>query len=175
MPAVDERELGAALERLRELGAVAADRHRGVVRGEHETDNRLRAAGDCSLRRVGDPRRPVLHPGEDGHVELALERRARLLGDRVERRSVLDPEQAIPLDEIVEQLRSNRLPAADVRVVRGDVAEPLGRPVGHQDDGDRRSSRHSRVTPSSRCLAPRRRPRRDDDEAAAGTWWTRGS
>ena len=42
------------------------------------------AGRERALGGVRDPRRPVLHPGEDGQVELGLERRARLLGDRVE-------------------------------------------------------------------------------------------
>ena len=65
VPAVDERELGAARERLLQLVAVALDRHRRVVRGQHEPGDDLRAAGERRLGGIGDPRRPVLHPGED--------------------------------------------------------------------------------------------------------------
>ena len=62
VPALDERELGAARERLLELVAVALDRERRVVRREHEPDDALGAAGERRLRGVGDARRPVLHP-----------------------------------------------------------------------------------------------------------------
>jgi hypothetical protein len=42
----------------------------------------------------------VLHPGEDRLAELGLQRRARLLGDRVERRGTLDAEAPVALDEV---------------------------------------------------------------------------
>ena len=45
VPAVDEGELGAAVESALELAAVAGDRHRRVVRREHEPDDRLGAGG----------------------------------------------------------------------------------------------------------------------------------
>ena len=132
VPAVDEAQLGASVERALELLAIALDRERRVVRREHEADDRLGACGERRFRGVGDARRPVLHAGEDGQLELALERGARLLGDRVQRRRVLDPEPAVALDEIVEVLGRDRPAAADVGVVRGHVGEPLGRAVRHQ-------------------------------------------
>src|SRR5207253_785817 len=58
-----------------------------------------------------------------------------LLGDRVERRAVLDPEASVALDEVVEQLGPDRPPAADVGVVGRHVRQPLRASVGHQDDG----------------------------------------
>ena len=135
VPALDEAELRAAGERALELLAVARDRQRRVVRREHEADDLLGSRGDRRLGRVRDPRRPVLHPGEDRQAQLGLERRARLLGDRVERRGVLDPEPPVALDEIGEVLGRDRPAAADVGVVRGDVRQPLGRAVRHEDDG----------------------------------------
>ena len=135
VPALDEAQLRAAVERTLELLAVARDRERGVVRREHE-------AAICSApeetRRLGsirDARRPVLHPREDGQPELGLERSARLLGDRVERRRVLDAEPPVALDEVGEVLGRDRAAASDVGVVGGDVRQPLGRAVGHEDDG----------------------------------------
>ena len=85
VPALDEAQLRAAVERLLELLAVAGDREPRVVRREHEPDDRVGAGRERALGRLGDARRPVLHAGEDRQAELALERRARLLGDRVER------------------------------------------------------------------------------------------
>ena len=135
VPALDEAQLAAAGERALELLAVARDRERGVVRREHEPDDLLGPRGDSRLGSVRDPRRPVLHPREDRHPELGLEGGARLLGDRVERRGVLDAEPPVALDEIGEVLRRDRPAAADVGVVRGDVRQPLGRAVRHEDDG----------------------------------------
>ena len=126
VPALDEVQLGAVSERGVELRAVPGDRHRGVVRREDKTDDLVRASGERGVDRVRDPRRPVLHPRADGHPELALERGARLLGDRVERGRVLDPQPPVPLDKVGEVLRRDRPAAADVGVVRGDVGEPLG-------------------------------------------------
>ena len=45
------------------------------------------------------------------------------------------PRRAVALDEVLEQLGPDRPAAADVGVVGGHVLEPLGRAVGHQDDG----------------------------------------
>ncbi len=132
VPAVDEAQLGASVERALELLAIALNRERRVVRREDEADDRFGAARERRFRSVADARRPVLHAGEHRQLELPLERGARLLGDRVQRRRVLDPEPAVALDEIVEVLGRDRPPAADVRVVRGHVGEPLGRAVRHQ-------------------------------------------
>ena len=104
------------------------------MRRQHEADDDVGARRERRLRGVGDARRPVLHAGEDRQAELVLERGARLLGDRVQRIVLLDPEPAVARDEIVEVLGRDRPAAADVRVVRGHVREPLGRAVRHQDD-----------------------------------------
>jgi hypothetical protein len=103
------------------------------VRREDEPRQPLGAARERALDGLRDPRLPVAHPREDGQPELALERRARLIRDRVQRRGLVDPEPPVALDEVLEQLRADRPPAADVGVVGGDVGEPLGAPVGHQD------------------------------------------
>jgi hypothetical protein len=162
VPALDEDELGAPGERLVELLAVAPDREPRVVRGEDEPDDALRACRDRGGRGVGDPRRPVLHPGEHRQAELDLERRPRPLGDLVQGIRVLDPEAPVALGQLGDQLRSNRSPAADVCVVGRNVLDPLRRPVRHQDDG----SRH--VTVSSRCLTPGFSPSRAKGPARAG-------
>ena len=98
VPALDEAELPVTCERALELLAVARDRERGVVRGEHDTDDLLGSRGNRRLGCIRDVRRPVLHPGEDRHAEIGFEPRACLLGDRVERRGVLDPEPPVALD-----------------------------------------------------------------------------
>src|SRR5947208_2130830 len=72
VPALDEGELGAARERVLQLLPVAGDREAGVVRGEDEADDGGDFRGHGSFGRVRDPRRPVLHPGEDGAAELPL-------------------------------------------------------------------------------------------------------
>ena len=76
------------------------------------------------------------------------------LGDRVERRRPPESRSRAPvaLDEVLEQLRANRPAAADVGVVRGDVLEPVGRPVRHQDDRGPFMPR-----PSPRCARARAR------------------
>ena len=148
VPAVDESELRLARKRGFELVPVAADRQVGVVRGEDESDNRVGASCQCASPCIGDPGRPVLHPGEDGDIpELALERRARLFGDRIQGRAILDPEPPVTLDEILEQLRTNRPPAADVAVVLRHVGESLRRAVSHQDD----SSTHGAEARAHAC------------------------
>src|SRR5204863_736575 len=114
MPALDEAQISAARERTLELLPVARNRERRVVRRENEPDDFLGARGKCRLRRIRDPRGPMLHPGEDRQAELGLERRARLLGDRVEGRGVLDAEPPIALDEVGEMLGRDRTAAADV-------------------------------------------------------------
>ena len=105
------------------------------MRREHEPDHLLGARRNGRVDRIRDPRRPVLHPREDRQAELGLERFPRLLGDRVERRGVLDAEPPVALDEIGETLRRDRAAAADVGVVRGNVGQPLRRAVRHQHDG----------------------------------------
>ncbi len=150
VPALDERQLGAAAERRLELLAVALDRQGGIVRREDEADDHSRVRRERRFRGIRDPRRPVLHPGEDRHAELRLERGARLLGDRVQRRRVLDPEPAVALDEVGEVLRRDRPPAADVRVVRGHVGEPLRGAVGHQDDRSLHGAHGSSRAPERR-------------------------
>ena len=135
VPALDEAKLRAIAERLLELRAIAGDRELGVVRREHEPDDEVGAARDGTIGRVRDARSPVLHPGEHRQPELAFQSGTRLLGQRVQRIVLLDAERAVAGDEIVEVLGRDRPPTADVRVVGGDVLEPLGRPVCHQDDG----------------------------------------
>ncbi len=125
------------------------------MRREHEADDFVGAGGETRcVDRIGDARRPVLHPGVDRQPELRLERGARLLGDRVERRRVLDPEPPVALDEIGEVLGRDRPAAANVGVVRGNVGEPLGRAVRHEDDGG--ASRRRTV------VADERREARED-------------
>ena len=90
-----------------------------------------------------------------------FERSAGLLGDRVEGRRrvrVVDPERAVPRDEMIEVLGGDRPPAADVRVVRGDVGEPVGRAVRHQDHY---RIRHAATPASVRSRTSAREPRED--------------
>ena len=150
VPAVDEVEFRPGGERLLELVAIALDRQRGVVRREHQPDDPLGTVCHRCIGGVGDARRPVLHPGEHRKLELALERCTGLLGDRVQRRGLLDPEPAVPRDEILEMLGRDGPPASDVRVVRGHVGQSFGRPVRHQDD----CVRHA-PPPCSPARAPR--------------------
>ena len=150
VPAVDEAELRAGGERLLELVAVALDRERGVVRREHKADDAVGAVCHRGVGGLGDARRPMLHAGEHREVELALESGAGLLGDRVQRRGLLDAEPPVARDEILEMLRRDGPAAADVRVVRGHVGEAFGRPVRHQDD----CVRHA-PPPCSPARAPR--------------------
>jgi hypothetical protein len=97
----------------------------------------------------------VLHPREHRDTELALERRARLLGDRVQRRTVLDAEAAIPLDEVREVLRLDRAPAANVSVVRRNVLQTLRGAVGHEND----RGGQTRTSVVSSCTSSRNRDR----------------
>ena len=104
------------------------------------------AGGHRRVCGLGDARRPMLHAGEDRDVsELGLERRPRLLGDRVQRRALVDAQSAVALDEVLEQLRPDRPPAADVAVVGGNVGQPLGRAVRHQDHGLHRQDASRRL------------------------------
>ena len=133
VPALDEGELGAAVERRLEPVAVAADRHARVVGRE---DERRR----CARRRRRAPRSAAsaIHgcqcfmPDVDGEPELALERGALRLGDLVQRRAPADA--PVALDELLDRLRADGPAAADVLEVGGDVLEPRRAPVGHQDD-----------------------------------------
>src|SRR5205085_7206854 len=109
----DEQQLRAAGERGLELLPVARNRELRVVRREHEPDDRARTAANSTVCRLRDARRPVLHPGEDRPLERALERGARPLCDRVQRRLPLDAEAAVALHEIVEMLRGDRAAAAN--------------------------------------------------------------
>ncbi len=156
VPALDEREVGAAAEPSFQLLAVTRDRHRRVMRGQHQADDHLGARSDGGVRCLGDPRRPVLHTGEHGHItERTLQCRTRLRGDRVERRRVLDPEPAVPLDQVLHQLGRNGTAAADVGVVRRNVGQPLRRAVRHQHD--RRA--HTRASTVASWTSSVRRPR----------------
>ena len=72
VPALDEGELGAVVERVFELVAVAGDREPAVVRGEHEPDDAVAPPSTAALDGLGDLRRPVLHAREDRQPELLL-------------------------------------------------------------------------------------------------------
>src|SRR6266851_8033097 len=85
VPTADEGELRAVTERPLELVAVTRDREARIVRSENEADDALGARLDRPGGGVRNPRRPVLHAGQDGHAELLLEGRTRLLRDRVQR------------------------------------------------------------------------------------------
>ncbi len=153
VPALDEAQLGTAGERGLELLAVAGDRQARVVRREDEADDDVRAGCRRCVGRVRDARSPVLHSGEHRQAELALERRARLLGDRVQRVVLLDAEPAVTRDEVVEVLGRDRAAAADVRVVRRHVGKPFGRAVRHEDDG----GVHTRASTVRACTSSVRR------------------
>ena len=55
-PALDEAKLRAAAEGVLELRPVLLDREARVVRREHEADDRVGAARERLLDRLGDPR-----------------------------------------------------------------------------------------------------------------------
>src|SRR3954447_8327931 len=133
VPAFDELQLRASLERRLEPLAVLADRHSGVVRREHEADDPRRAPGQRGGDRLGDAGAPVLHPDEDRDAELTLERRALRLGDVVERRPSADP--AVALGQLLDGFVGDRLAAADVLEVRPDVVRARRASIGHQDHG----------------------------------------
>ena len=103
-PALDEGELGAPAERVLELPAVAADRERRVVRREHEPDDRPRAGP--SARSTASPMCgcQCFIPVHTGIASSRSSARPRLLGDRVQRRALLDPEPPVALDELGEPL-----------------------------------------------------------------------
>jgi hypothetical protein len=122
------------------------------VRREDEPDEEVGAVRGRARDGVGDPRRPVLHPHVDGHVELALERGALGLGDLVERR---DADPAVARDELVDRLLRDRPPAADVGEVGRDVLDARRAPVGHEDDG----APHFRATPVTIPARCARHPR----------------
>ncbi len=134
VPALDEGDLRTARDGLLELLPVAADRQARVVGREHEPGDARRPARERSLGRLGDPGCPVLHPCEDGEAELGLQRGPDLLGDRVQRVRALDPEPAVALGELLDQLRPHRPSAADVGVVGGHVGQAVRRAVRHEDD-----------------------------------------
>ncbi len=112
-----------------ELLAVALDRERRVVRSEHEADDGVRARVDRPVCRLVDVRSPVLHPGEDRKAQRVGETRARLLGDRIQRVRVLDPEPPVAADEILEVLRARS--AARRGCPRSRRARPRVAPATH--------------------------------------------
>ena len=137
-PLPDEARLHATAGRGVELLLVPRDGQRGPVGCEDEADEKVTALRDRGVDRGGDPRLPVAHPCEHGRAELVLQAGAGQLGDRVERRHgirVVDPERAIPGDEVIEVIGADRAATADVCVVGGDVGEPVGRAICHQDHG----------------------------------------
>ncbi len=154
---------------LLEQAPVAGDRASRVVRREDEADDRVGAGGHGSVRRLGDPRLPVLHAGEDGEPELGLERGARPLGDRVQRVRVLDPEAPVAADEVVELLGRDRPPPADVRVVGRNVGDPLRRAVGHEDDCCAHARDGSRLASTANSASSGRKPSKRPHVALSGT------
>ncbi len=132
VPALDEAQPGAPVERVLEPLAVAVDGQRRVVRREHEADDRVGAALDRAVDGLGDPRRPVLHARVDREAELALQPCARPLGHVVERRAPADP--PVALRELLDRLVGHRPARADVLEIRPDVREVGRAPVGHQHD-----------------------------------------
>ena len=131
VPALDEDELGPALQRALQPLPVASDREARVVRCEHEPDEHLGSALECRLDRLGDSRPPVLHADEDRRPELLLERSALRLGDLVERRAAADP--AVALGQLVDRLLRDRTALADVRQIRGHVLGGRWTAVRHQN------------------------------------------
>ena len=86
VPALHEGELGAAVERILEPVAVAADRDARVVRGEHEPDEPLGAVRERPLDRLRDPGLPVLHAHVDGRPVASSSAGALRLRDPVQGR-----------------------------------------------------------------------------------------
>src|SRR5262245_16395494 len=131
VPALDEAQPDAPVERVLEPLAVAVDRELRVVRREDEPDDQVGAALDGAVDRLGDSRRPVLHARVDGEANLALEPPARRLGDLVEGRAANPP---VALGELLDRLVGDRPARADVLEVRPDVREVGRAPVRHEDD-----------------------------------------
>ena len=127
------------------------------MRSEHETDDRVGAARERLLDRLGDPGPPVPHAGEDGHAELGLECRPRRLGDLVQRVRLLDPEPLVARDQVLEVLRLDRPATADVGVVGGHVLDPIRRAVRHQDDRGAHTA-HTGTRAVCSCTKARSRP-----------------
>ena len=102
VPALDEDELCSALERRLQPLAIAGDREAGVMRREHEPDERLGSTRERSLHGLANPRPPVLHADEDRYPELAFKPGTLRFGDHVERRAAADP--AIAFRQLVDRL-----------------------------------------------------------------------
>ena len=164
VPALDEAQPGASVERVLEPLAVAVDRELRVVRREDEPDDRVGAARDGQVDCLGDPRRPVLHAGVDREAELPLEPRARPLGHVVERRASADPPVAL---------------ASAPRPPRRTPAGPSGCPRG--TDGcprGRTGSRRPSARPPASCGASvrgraRRCASRSAGSVSGSTPWPR--
>ena len=73
-PALHERELGPAGERLLELAPVRRRSTWPSSAARARARREPAPLATARLHRVGDPRRPVAHAGEDGRAELSLER-----------------------------------------------------------------------------------------------------
>ena len=105
---------------------VVADRERREVRCEHQPDDHFGAGLDRRARHRFDPRIGVLHPEHDVErarcalVERGLDRVALRGGERGERRDPSD--RGVAGGEVGERLRRRRPTAADVGVVRLDLA-----------------------------------------------------
>src|SRR2546426_9758730 len=112
MPALDEDELGTAVQRALEPLLVSGDRQARVVGGEHKSDESLGSARERRLDRLGDPRPPVLHARVDRQPELALEPGALSFGYFVKRGAAADA--AVALAEPVDRLLRDGLPLAEV-------------------------------------------------------------
>ena len=90
-------------------------------------DDRRRSAARCGASR----RRP--RTGRPRAGELRLERRPAALDDPRERRAAAD--RPVAPQQLLEQVRRRRVAAPDVGVVGLDLVEPVGAPVGHEQDG----------------------------------------
>ena len=128
VPALDERARRPPPERPLELLAVARDRQRRVVRGEYEPHDRASAplpAADLAASSMCGAQ--CFMPVKTGRPVTSARLRRVSSIDRVQRVRLLDAQAPVAADQILEVLRRDRPASADVRVVGGDVLQPLGR------------------------------------------------
>ena len=102
VPALDEDQLGSAVEPLLEPVAVPADRDTRVVRRQHEPDEPVGTVSERALDGLRDPRVPMLHAHVNGQAGRLLQAGPLRLRDPVQRRGAADA--AVALDQLVHGL-----------------------------------------------------------------------
>ena len=157
-PAAHQRGLQPTGCRIEQLLLVRADRHRRVVRGQHDADRAPMTLRQHPLHHVADVRVPVTHAHVDGEplAKHPLHAGRLRFGELADRGAPPDP--GVSGFDLVDELRAGRPATAYVEQVGLDLIQASRSAIGHQQDRDL-LTRHEPTRP---------RPGRDPQASPGG-------